>query len=243
MKSDDLLWPCYRGPEDLAAIESIPLSQRGLPVSTHALLHRAARMWPDRPAVTVIPDTTRWREPMRRTFSQLLADVHRTANLLADVGVGRTDAVALIAPNCAQLITATLAAQLAGIAAPINGALSADHVTELVQRSGARVLIAAAPQLDQNCWDLAEQLARRGVVDTVLVLAASEGEPTAAVPAVIGHARVGYLAELAESYDSTRFSGTLRRRLIWRRSFTPAAPPEHRSWPPTLTPTKCPTPG
>ncbi|CPU02168.1 acyl-CoA synthetase [Mycobacteroides abscessus] len=209
MKSDDLLWPCYRGPEDLAAIESIPLSQRGLPVSTYALLHRAARMWPDRSAVTVIPDTTRWREPMRRTFSQLLADVHRTANLLADVGVGRTDAVALIAPNCAQLITATLAAQLAGIAAPINGALSADHVTELVQRSGARVLIAAAPQLDQNCWDLAEQLARRGVVDTVLVLAASEGEPTAAVPAVIGHARVGYLAELAKSYDSTRFSGTL----------------------------------
>ncbi|MGC7299467.1 AMP-binding protein, partial [Mycobacteroides abscessus subsp. massiliense] len=106
-------------PEDLAAIESIPLSQRGLPVSTYALLHRAARMWPDRSAVTVIPDTTRWREPMRRTFSQLLADVHRTANLLADVGVGRTDAVALIAPNCAQLITATLAAQLAGIAAPI----------------------------------------------------------------------------------------------------------------------------
>ncbi|SHY63006.1 acyl-CoA synthetase [Mycobacteroides abscessus] len=209
MKSDDLLWPCYRGPEDLAAIESIPLSQRGLPVSTYALLHRAARMWPDRPAVTVIPDATQWREPMRRTFSQLLADVHRTANLLADVGVGRTDAVALIAPNCAQLITATLAAQLAGIAAPINGALSADHVTELVQRSGARVLIAAAPQLDQNCWDLAEQLARRGVVDTVLVLAASEGEPTAAVPAVIGHARVGYLAELAKSYDSTRFSGTL----------------------------------
>ncbi|WP_100482208.1 acyl-CoA synthetase [Mycobacteroides abscessus] len=209
MKSDDLLWPCYRGPEDLAAIESIPLSQRGLPVSTYALLHRAARMWPDRPAVTVIPDTTQWREPMRRTFSQLLADVHRTANLLADVGVGRTDAVALIAPNCAQLITATLAAQLAGIAAPINGALSADHVTKLVQRSGARVLIAAAPQLDQNCWDLAEQLARRGVVDTVLVLAASEGEPTAAVPAVIGNARVGYLAELAKSYDSTRFSGTL----------------------------------
>lgn len=78
-----------------------------------------------------------------------------------------------------------------------------------MQRSEARVLIAAAPQLDQNCWDLAEQLARRGVVDTVLVLAASEGEPTAAVPAVIGHARVGYLAELAESYDSTRFSGTL----------------------------------
>lgn len=91
--TDDLLWPRCSGPEDLAAIESIPLSQRGLPVSTYALLHRAARMWPDRPAVTVIPDTTRRRELRWRTFSQLPVDVHRSANLLADVGVGRGDAV------------------------------------------------------------------------------------------------------------------------------------------------------
>ena len=88
------------------------------------------------------------RDPLERahdrTFGELLVDVHRTANMLRDLGVQRHNAVAIISPNCDELITATLAAQLAGIAAPINGALSDDHIAELVQRSGARVLIGAA---------------------------------------------------------------------------------------------------
>ena len=62
----------------------------------------------------MLPDADRWQEPLRRTFAELLADVHRYANLLHDLGVRRGDAVALMAPNCAELITATLAAQLAG---------------------------------------------------------------------------------------------------------------------------------
>jgi fatty-acyl-CoA synthase len=125
--------------------------------------------------VTVLPDAARWDEPVHRTFGELLADVHKTANLLRDIGVRRNDAVALLSPNCDALITATLAAQLAGIAAPINGGLSAEHITELLTRSGARVLIAAAPELDSASWDVAQQLAAAGVVDTVLALPATGG--------------------------------------------------------------------
>lgn len=80
---------------------------------------------------------------MRCTYSQLLAAVHRYANLLHELGVRRGSAVALIAPTCAELIPATLAAQLAGVAAPINGGLSGKHIAELLRRSGARILIAA----------------------------------------------------------------------------------------------------
>ena len=50
-----------------------------------------------------------------------------------------------MSPNCAELIPATLAAQLAGIAAPLNGGLSEAHLAELLRRSGAQVLIAAGP--------------------------------------------------------------------------------------------------
>lgn len=114
------LWPRYAGPEDLAVIESVPLAARGLPESTYALLVRAATLRPEHNAFTVLPDAARWREPLRRSYGELLADVHRYANLLHELGVRRTDAVALIAPNCAQLIPATLAAQAAGIAAPIE---------------------------------------------------------------------------------------------------------------------------
>jgi fatty-acyl-CoA synthase len=119
-----LLWPHYASPADLEDIESIPLAQRGLPESTYALLGRAARLWPERRALTVLPDAARWNQPICHTFEELLVGVHKTANMLREAGVQRHNAVAIISPNCDELVTATLAAQLAGIAAPINGALS-----------------------------------------------------------------------------------------------------------------------
>ncbi|MGW6117928.1 acyl-CoA synthetase [Nocardia sp. NPDC055165] len=205
--AEELLWPRYADPEDLRAIESVELFARGLPESTYALLVRAATRWPERDAITVLPEATRWREPVRRTYGELLADVHRYANLMHALGVRRADAVALIAPNCAELIPATLAAQLVGIAAPINGGLSLDHMAELLARSGARVLIAAGPDLDADIWASVRQLAGRGLLDAVLVLRptlAVEVAPT--LPSIDG-VPVGYLDALAAEHDSSRFAG------------------------------------
>ena len=132
--TEDLLWPDYATPNDLAAIEAVLLDARDLPESTYALLARAATRWPVRTAITVLPDAAHWREPQRRTFAELLADVHRHANLFHDLGIRRDDAVALMSPNCAELITATLAAQLAGIAAPKGSGLLRQHLAELLRR-------------------------------------------------------------------------------------------------------------
>ncbi|MCP2288914.1 acyl-CoA synthetase [Nocardia amikacinitolerans] len=205
--AEDLLWPRYADPEDLAAIESVPLAARGLPESTYALLVRAAARWPRRDAISVLPEAARWREPLRRSYAELLADVHRYANLLHELGVRRGDAVALIAPNCAELIPATLAAQLAGIAAPINGGLSRDHIAELPGRSGARILIVAGPELAAESWACTRELAARGLVDALLVLrptAAADHAPE--LPAIAG-VRVGYLDAFAAEQDSSRFVG------------------------------------
>ncbi|GAB3837452.1 acyl-CoA synthetase [Dactylosporangium cerinum] len=211
--TEDLLWPDYATPDDLAAIEAVPLEARGLPESTYALLARAARRWPDRTAIAVLPDADRWQEPLRRTFAELLADVHRYANLLHDFGVRRGDAVALMAPNCAELIIATLAAQLAGIAAPLGGGLSRQHLAELLRRSGARVLVAAGPDLAPDTWDTAQALARDGLLEAVLVLrptgAAGMPEPLPAVDGV----RIGYLGELAAVMDPSAIEGDLPRSL------------------------------
>ena len=87
----DLLWPTYDGPDDLAAIEAVPLADRGLPGTTYELLVRAARLWPDRVALSVLPDGDRWEQPAERTFAELLADVHRYANVFHALGVRRTD--------------------------------------------------------------------------------------------------------------------------------------------------------
>ncbi|WP_372463274.1 acyl-CoA synthetase [Actinospica acidithermotolerans] len=202
---EDLLWPRYAEPADLLAIEAIPLADRALPESTYALLSRAARLWPQRTAVRVLPDAARWGEPVDRTFTGLLSDVNRYANLLLELGVRRGDAVALMSPNCTELVPALLAAQLAGIAAPLNGGLARDHLTELLRLSGARVLITAGPELAPDMWDRAMALA--GLLDAILVLRPTGATGArAALPALDG-VRVGYLDELAAGADPDTFAG------------------------------------
>jgi fatty-acyl-CoA synthase len=206
--AEELLWPRYASPADLAAIEAVPLSARGLPGSVYQLLTRAAARWPDRTAVSVLPDATRWQAARTETFAGLLAGVHRYANLLHDLGVHRGDAVALMSPNCAELIPATLAAQLAGIAAPLNGALSARHLAGLLDRSGARVLIAAGPELAPGTWATAQELARDGLIDCLLALRPTGPDGAAGPPLpTFGGVRTAYLTERATSQDGSAFHG------------------------------------
>lgn len=205
--SADVLWPAARSPQDLAAIEEIPLDRRGLPTCTYEVVLRAGRLWPDRSAVTVLPDGTDYSNGAHRTFGQLADDVTRAAKALRHCGVGRRDAVLLISPNCDELITATLAAQAAGIAVPINGSLSGEHVAELARLSGARVLITAAPELDPAGVQRAADLADRGLIDTVLLV-----HPTLATTApgplpVIPGATVAYLSERAARQDDQPLDG------------------------------------
>ena len=239
----DLLWPTYDGPDDLAAIEAVPLADRGLPGTTYELLVRAAGLWPDRVALSVLPDGERWEHPAERTYAELLMDVHRYANVLHALGVRRTDGVALLAPNCDELVTATLAAELAGIAAPINSGLSGQHIAELLRRSGARVLVAAGPDLAPEVWESARELAVEAGMEALLSLS-----PTGAGPG---------RRSLPRSTASG--SATCAR---WRRSSHPtpsrvkhprpptsplsstrAARRARRSSPRTPTPTRSATPG
>jgi len=207
----DLLWPAYDGPGDLAAIEAVPLAERGLPATTYDLLVRAAELWPDQVALSVLPGARPCTQPVRRTFGALRTDVTAVANALHAVGVRRGDAVALLSPNCDELITATLAAELAGIAAPVNSSLSEEVVRDLMRRSGARVLVAAGPELDPDAWKTAEDLANAGELDALLVLrpTAPAGSPDP-LPLVDG-VLIAHLSEVAARQPRGTFVGDLPR--------------------------------
>jgi fatty-acyl-CoA synthase len=203
----DLLWPTYDGPGDLPAIEAVPLANRGLPGTTYELLVRAAHLWPDRVALSVLPDGERWERPAERTYAELLMDVHRCANVLHTLGVRRTDGVALLAPNCDELVTATLAAELAGIAAPINSGLSGDHIAELLRRSGARVLVAAGPDLAPQVWESARELAVEAGMEALLALGPTGAGPTEPELPPIDGVTVGHLWVLAAEQPHDVFVG------------------------------------
>ena len=73
-----------------------------------------------------------------------------------------------------------------GIAAPINIGLSGEHIAELLRRSGARILVAAGPELAPEVWQSARELAVEAGMEALLALGPTRpGSPerSAAIPA------------------------------------------------------------
>ncbi|MFJ5079522.1 acyl-CoA synthetase [Streptomyces sp. NPDC088553] len=189
----DPLWPAYDEPADLKTIESVPLRDRGLPCTTYDVLVRAAALWPDRPALTALPDAERWSHGEPTTFAQLRDQVHRVANLFHAYGVHRTTAVGLLTPHTALLPAALLAAQLTGIAAPVNPALTTGHVERLLRLSGARILVAAGPELDPAAWRSARTVAASLRCTALFALRPVGAPNTAPVLEPLDGVEVGYL--------------------------------------------------
>ena len=141
-----------------------------LPESTYQLLLDAARTWPDGIATQWIPDPADYTRCLDWTYAELAGTVTRIANALTALGVRRGDAVTLSSVNTSMLYAATLAAQAVGIAAPVNPALSGERITELVRRTGSRVLVAAGPELDPQLWQRLLEVARQAGMTAVLAL-------------------------------------------------------------------------
>ncbi|WP_052852172.1 acyl-CoA synthetase [Streptomyces avicenniae] len=195
---DALLWPeSYARPADLAAIEAVPLSARGLPPSTYAALDRAARLWPDRTALTVLPSAEAWRDGSAWTFARLRGAVHRIAQVFHAHGARRTTPIGLLSPNTELLPAALLAAQAIGIAAPVNPRLPAAQVAALLGLPGTRVLVAAGPELDAEVWETAREVAALLRLDALFALRPTGA--TGAGPALTGPegTAVAYLDEAA----------------------------------------------
>ena len=196
-----LLWPSFRGPSELAEIERIPLSARGLPASTYELVRRAADLWGDRPALSVLPDAESFRTPFVRTFAELAADVHRAAAVLVELGVQRGEPVAVVSLNCAEMVPLLLAAEAVGIYAPINPGLTVEHATELVRRSGAKVIVASGPDLDPDVWAQARAIAANTGARALLALRRTEAPDAPLALEPLDGTDVAYLAERMSEAD------------------------------------------
>jgi fatty-acyl-CoA synthase len=202
------LWPTFTGPADLAEVERIPLSERGLPGSTYELVRRAAELWPDRRAVSVLPDAERFHTPVVRTFAELAQDVHRAAAVLAGLGVGRGDAVAVISVNCAEMLPLLLAAEAVGIYAPINPGLAPEHAIALLRLSGAKVIAASGPELDEGVWAHARTIAASTGARALLALRPTAPLDQAPALESLDGVDVAYMQERAAHADAAELSGS-----------------------------------
>ena len=172
----------------------------------------AADAWPDGIATQWIPDPADHTRCLTWTYGELASTVTRIANALTALGVRRADAVTLSSVNTSMLYAATLAAQAAGIAAPVNPALSAERIAELLRRTGSRVLIAAGPELDPQLWQRLLEVAHQAGMTAVLALRPDDAH---GVPPALGETGdpdghspvVAYLNEMIAGQPAGRLAG------------------------------------
>lgn len=137
---------------DVEELEALGL-EAVVPVgSTHDLLRRSAHLHGKRPALIYLPTGAVDDTPTIIDFETLLASVNRAANLFRSLGVGREDTVALLLPTMPETMTSFFGAQAAGRVCPINYMLSAEHAAELIDHSGAKVLVALGPDPEIDIW-------------------------------------------------------------------------------------------
>jgi fatty-acyl-CoA synthase len=143
------------------------------------LLLDAAATWPAAVATQWIPDPADHTRCLTWTYLKLAGRVTQIANALTAIGVRRSDAVTLYGVNTSALYAATLAAQAVGIAAPVNPALSGEHLAHIIRRTRSRVAVAAGPDVDEQLWRRLLPVCRDVGVDTVLVVRtdAAQGTP------------------------------------------------------------------
>lgn len=109
------------------------------------VVSRHARYRPDHEAVIF--------GEQRLTWSQFDQRVNRSANALLDLGLRKGDAVALVLPNCLELIELYWAAAKTGIVVvPLSPLLRGNGLLSLLRDSGASALISSSamvPVIDE----------------------------------------------------------------------------------------------
>ncbi|MCX2747867.1 long-chain fatty acid--CoA ligase [Arthrobacter sp. MI7-26] len=136
-------------------------------ISVAAILAESAARTPDATAIVVGAEET--------TYRALWEQTRAYAGALRARGIGPGDPVALLIPNVADFARAYYAVlALGGIVVPVHALLKAREIDFMLQDSGAKLLICAAPLLGEGAKGAA--LARVGIL-TVMAPEDPQGLP------------------------------------------------------------------
>ncbi|MBL4768782.1 MAG: acyl-CoA synthetase [Rhodobacteraceae bacterium] len=136
---------------DRDAIENeMPWSERDLPVTLYQMLSATAAKHPKSNALTFQllsgptdkAETLNWIEMLEKTV--------QAANLFRSLGIGETDVVAFILPNCNETVLTLLGGAIAGIVNPVNPLLEPEQIGSILRETNAKVVVTlkAFPKSD-----------------------------------------------------------------------------------------------
>lgn len=124
-----------------------------LPASTYEMICRGAAIDPSAPALSFFLTADGYREAECWTYGELVRDITRTANLFTRLGTHPDSIVAYVLPNLPETQFVIWGAQAAGIVCAINPLLEGEAIAELINASGAEVLVTLAPFPGTVLWE------------------------------------------------------------------------------------------
>ncbi|MFL9935469.1 acyl-CoA synthetase [Paraburkholderia sp. RL18-103-BIB-C] len=136
---------------DVLAIE-VQGPPADLPSSTYEMICRGAAISPSAPALSFFATADGHRNAERWTYSELIRDVTRTANMFARLGVQSDSVVAYVLPNLPETHFVIWGGEAAGIVCAINPLLESEAIGELLNASCASVLVTLAPFPGSDLW-------------------------------------------------------------------------------------------
>jgi len=125
--------------------------------ATHVLagMERAAARFPDRPALTYLPDADPHTPAQVLTYARLVEKIRQSANFFHALGADENTSVAFLLPPIPATWLTLWGAETASRACPINYLLDVEHIRSLLVAAKARVLVALAPCAELDIWDKA----------------------------------------------------------------------------------------
>jgi len=150
-----------RGMADIEALERVPLEAHNNVWTVYELIVRGASVDPGKAALQCLQNGSPEETPETFTYRDLLARVHQAANLFHALGVGASDAVAILLPIVPQNYFALLGAASTGIAFPINWMLQPEQIAGLLEAARVKVLVALGPTPGFDIWDKVAALRNR----------------------------------------------------------------------------------
>jgi fatty-acyl-CoA synthase len=145
--------------EDVLEIERVPLAERNLKQSTFEAIRCSAEIHRDDIALRFFLQGTAFKESHDYSYGKLMGMLFQTANMFHDLGIGPSDTVSLIMPNCPETILSLWGGEAAGIVNPINPLLEPKVIAEIMITAKTKVLLTLGPMVGTDIWQKVASIA------------------------------------------------------------------------------------
>jgi len=160
---------------DVADVESKPLAARLEGRSGYQWLRATAARIPDSIAITALGVGDPLGPSRNVTFSELLENVSRTANMFCERGLRADEAVTHFLPLVPEAFYVMMAAETVGVVNPVNPMLEVDHIVGITRAANTRILVLPSPGINEEIYEKGRALAEAMPdIHTVYVLGGGE---------------------------------------------------------------------